>query len=404
MESVDPPGGMSTIVETRPEPPAAPPVAPPSAAPRRSSRVPIIVAVSAALIGLGLLGQQFLSTTLYEQLWLRLTSAEAHLTETIDDYERVLDRSSSAAARADALEAVVGGDLVTPEAVEGLRADAAELRSVLESAPAPTGPLTGRFEDPAEFAPAWDRYADAIAMAEALPARDATIDAFDDAASDIADARQAVIDRTDEVFAVALEHAEAEIAAHPLATYRTTLDLRHLIDGGGVDGQSMSASGFTALTDAVTALRASHAAVEAAHAEYPVRAEIEAFARSIAQGVTLDFAWAYEVAGMPSDGWYAGTAQFWPEDGGWGLITLSYSIDEAWGDENATAVVVHEVGHTQAIRESCTPIFEGPEFNGDHEMWATAWAIGRGYDLPGAGIEMYGRPSDAQIAAAAQCR
>ena len=144
-----------------------------------------------------------------------------------------------------------------------------------------------------------------------------------------------------------------------------------------MDGQSTSASGFTALTDAVAALRASHAAVEAAHAEYPVRAEIEAFARSIAQGVTLDFAWAYEVAGMPSDGWYAGTAEFWPEDGGLGAHHAEpQHRATAWGDENATAVVVHEVGHTQAIRESCTPIFEGPEFNGDHEMWATAWAIG----------------------------
>ena len=120
--------------------------------------------------------------------------------------------------------------------------------------------------------------------------------------------------------------------------------------------------------------------------------------------MTLDFAWAYEVAGVPSDGWYAGTAEFWPEDGGWGHITLSYSIEDNWDDENAEAVVVHEVGHTQAIRPTCTPIFEGPEFHGDHETWATAWAIGLGYDLPGAGIELYGRPTDAQVAAAAQCR
>ena len=55
-------------------------------------------------------------------------------------------------------------------------------------------------------------------------------------------------------------------------------------------------------------------------------------------------------------------------------------------------------------RWSCAPIFEGPEFRSDHEMWATAWAIGMGYELPGAGIEAYGRPTDAQIAAAAACR
>jgi hypothetical protein len=398
VEAVDPTSGVSTSVEAPPEAPTAP------ASASGSKRVPIVVGVAAVLIGLGLLGHQFLSTTAYEQSWSRLTVAEGQLTETIDAYERVLDRSNSAAARADALHAVVGGDLVTPEVVEELRADAAELRSALESAPAPTGPLTGRFEDPAEFAPAWDRYADVIAMAHAIPARDAAIDEIDGAASAVSDARRAVLESTDAVFAVAFERAAAELDAHPQATYRSTLDVRHLIGGADVDGQSMSASGFTRLADAVTTVRASHAEVEAAREAHPVRAEIEAFARSIAQGVILDFAWAYEVAGVQSDGWFAGTAEFWPEDGGWGLITLSHSIDDAWGDENAEAVVVHEVGHTQAIRESCAPIFEGPEFRRDHEMWATAWAIGRGYDLPGSGIEAYGRPSDAQIAAAAQCR
>ena len=217
-------------------------------------------------------------------------------------------------------------------------------------------------------------------------------------------ARQAVLDRTEALFTGALERAGAEVDANPLASYRTVLGVRHLVDAGGEDGQSASATGFTALEEAVASLRASHAEAEAARSEHPVRAEVEAFARSISHGVTLDFGWAYEVAGVTSDGWYAGTAEFWPEDGGWGHITLSHSIEDSWGDENARAVVVHEVGHTQAIRPTCTPIFEGPEFQRDHETWATAWAIGMGYDLPGAGIEAYGRPTDAQLAAAAQCR
>ena len=71
---------------------------------------------------------------------------------------------------------------------------------------------------------------------------------------------------------------------------------------------------------------------------------------------------------------------------------------------NAKAVVVHEVGHTQVLRQACYDIFAAAPFDGDHETWATAWAIGMGYDLPGSGIEMYGRPSDAQIEASKACR
>ena len=422
VEPVDPTGGESTIDQTgeaatqTPTTTLAPPSTPtPGPSPtsttnttpptsRRSLRAPIIVGVSAIALGLGLLGHQVLSTSLYEAAWSTLTAAETALTETTDRYERALDRSTIAAARAEALQAVAAGDLVSPDTVEGFRSDIAELRSVLESTPTPRGPLTGLFADPAEFAPAWERYADVVAMAEAIPARDAAVARFDDATSDVRTAQQDVLDRTDALFAEAFERAAAEIDAHPLASYRTTLGVRHLIDADGEDGQTTSAAGFTALTEAVAALRTSQAEAEVAQREHPQRTEIEGFARSISQGVTLDFVWAFEVAGVTSDGWYAGTAEFWPDDGGWGHITLSYSIEDNWSDENAKAVVVHEVGHTQAIRPTCAPIFEGPEFHSDHEAWATAWAIGMGYDLPGAGIEPYGRPTDAQIAAAAQCR
>ena len=415
---MDQPGGVNAVdpERARTATPIASPHATPkpatptptaaAAPPRSSLRAPIIVGAAALAIGLGLIGHQLVSTAAYEQAWSRLTSAETELAETIDAYERTLDRSEVAAARAEALQAVADGDLVAAEEVDGLRADAAELRTVLEAAPPPTGPITGRFDEPTEFAPAWERYADLVAIADALPARDAAIARLDEATSVVRAARQAVVDRTDAVFTVAYERADAEIDANPLASYRTVLGVRHLVDdgGGGGVGESTSAAGFTALEDAVATLRASHAEAEAERSEHPVRVEVEAFARSISQGVTLDFGWAYEVAGVTSDRWYAGTAEFWPDDGGWGHITLSHSIEDSWRDENARAVVVHEVGHTQAIRPTCTPIFEGPEFQRDHEGWATAWAIGMGYDLPGAGIEAYGRPTDAQIAAAAQCR
>jgi hypothetical protein len=91
-------------------------------------------------------------------------------------------------------------------------------------------------------------------------------------------------------------------------------------------------------------------------------------------------------------------------DGGWATIELSHSIGWYFSDDiNAKAVVVHEVGHAQVVRPECKPLFTGPVFASDDEMWATAWAIAKGYDTSGAGIGAYGRPSDAQIAEAGKC-
>jgi hypothetical protein len=67
-------------------------------------------------------------------------------------------------------------------------------------------------------------------------------------------------------------------------------------------------------------------------------------------------------------------------------------------------VTAHEVGHTQVVREVCAAIFESPLFGSNHEVWATAWSIGMGYDVPGSGIEAYGRPTAEQIAASQGCR
>jgi hypothetical protein len=221
--------------------------------------------------------------------------------------------------------------------------------------------------------------------------------------------RAIALDSQEGLFDALTAAGEQALVDHPSASYRSRIAVRHAIDQSG-DGWTWahdSASAFSATVLAVDELRASHAAEEARRleAEYPVRAEIEAFARSISGGVTLDFAWAYEVNGLPSDEWYSGTAQFWPTDGTWGLINLTHSISDNWYDDpNAKAVVVHEVGHTQVVRPNCEPLFTGPEFAGDHEQWATAWAIGMGYDLPGSGIEAYGRPTDGQIEVAAHCR
>lgn len=204
-------------------------------------------------------------------------------------------------------------------------------------------------------------------------------------------------------------HGEQVLTADTSATYASKIVLRHAIDDGKADGSATGIRG-SALQQIVTAIGGvdtAQAAGEAAKQDpaYPIRAQIEAYARSIAHGVTLDFEWHKEVSGL-GDGWYSGTTQYNEGDGGWATIDLNFTIQEGWsdGDVDAKALVTHEVGHAQVVRPECKPLFDGPVFRDDDEMWATAWAIAMGFDTGGSGISAYGRPTDQQIAVAGQCR
>ncbi|MBW8872046.1 MAG: hypothetical protein JF618_07725 [Leifsonia sp.] len=204
-------------------------------------------------------------------------------------------------------------------------------------------------------------------------------------------------------------HGEQVLTADVSATYESKIPLRHAIDDGKSDVVQSQSNGTELLTimTAVDGVNAAQAAGEAAKQDpaYPTRAQIEAYARSIAHGVTLDFEWHKEVSGLGDD-WYSGTTQYRYDDGGWATIDLNFSIQEGWtyGDVNAKALVTHEVGHSQVVRPECRTLFDGPAFHQNDEVWATAWAISMGFDVPGSGIEAYGRPSDEQIAVAGQCR
>jgi hypothetical protein len=374
-------------------------------APRRRSGL-VVVAAIAGLFAVGVAGHHVVAEAAHAQVWPAWAAADARFDEATTDYEGAAERGASAVARAEYLLGVATGDLVRPEdrvALEervGLAEDA-----LAETPTAPSGIVD--LGDPASPAPAWERYADLWRLVALIPSRTEGADRFDAAADQVASGTKAISEASQALLAGTEELAVAALEASPSATYRFRHAAEHALDGIRHSPDSSSGGGdrFTALAAAIADVRASHAAEEEHRAAQPLRAEIEGFARSIALGVELEFAWAYEVAGLPSDGWYAGTAEFKDDGVGWGLITLSESIEREWSaDQNTRAVVVHEVGHTQVLREACHEIFAAEPFSGDHEMWATAWAIGMGYDLPGAGIEAYGRPTDAQIAAAAQCR
>lgn len=401
----DAPAAPATPASDRPA------TTPPSARHRRRAGLWIALGAGAVVIAAAV-AHQAASAWLYDRAlveWTAIDVAEGAAYQTL---QAQVDRSAPTVSRGDELAAAITPDLVPAEHVDALSASLSALRSELDRADATASAADVDLTLPA-FAPAWDRYAALVRMATLAPERLDSAAGHEAATDEVVDAQHGVEAAIETVFADAASAAETHLASSPSATYRAQLDVRRLVAMWPDDGQPESAADYTGLLTVLADLRTSHEAGEARNADpgQATRLEIEAFARSVSYGgVPLDFAWAYEVAGVTSDSWIAGTAEFWPGeywtdgDVGWGHITLSESVEEHWGEVDAEALVVHEVGHVQVIREACAAIFQGPVFAGDHELWATAWAIGMGYDVPGSGIEAYGRPSAEQIEASKGCR
>ncbi len=233
-----------------------------------------------------------------------------------------------------------------------------------------------------------------------------------DRAADVAAltaAQKKVSDAASAVYTALASQGEQVLTSDASATYASRIELRHAIDAGkaGAMSAQFGGSGLLQIVSTIDVVNTSQSDGEAAKQDpaWPVRARIEDYARSIAHGVSLDFEFHQLVSGLGDD-WYSGTTVYHEEDGGWATIDLNFGVQDGFarGDVNAKALITHEVGHSQVVRPECKPLFEGPTFHHDDEMWATAWAISMGFDTAGAGIEAYGRPSDQQIAVAGQCR
>lgn len=400
------------------EPPAAapepmPPIDPATdpagdAAPARRPRiwwrvaVPIVAGLAVAA-GALLLGGQYADARL-ERSTVDARSAQAAVESAHDEFA-----ASAQTARVMELQAIGLADAIdpaygaTPDEVRAA-VDAVHA-AIADPAAEPGEPLPAPRPVPV-FPPFWNEIVAVAHLDTAAAAQRADVARIDEtrAALNRSDdeLRTAVLDVFDELDAF----ATAELEAATVATNRSRAVLQHVVDRNSPEWlrQPASDDAYRAYERAIEAVRASQTAEAARRAEpeYATRGPIEDFARSIARGVPLDFAWAYEVNGLASDEWYAGTAEWEGED--WVLITLSHSIDEQWSvDPDAEAVVVHEVGHAQVLRPECATLFASAEIGEQHEVWATAWAIAQGYDRAGAGISAYGRPSDAQIAVAARC-
>ncbi|QAY72916.1 hypothetical protein ET445_05725 [Agromyces protaetiae] len=262
--------------------------------------------------------------------------------------------------------------------------------------------------DESALRPFWVSLAEIFETAELRETLVADTDRMSDEADELADARAEVEDARTDLLDAALAAADARLAALPYATSESRFGLDEaeaLVENAKTQAPA-SRDSYIALAEALAGVEAAHNAesVRRAAPEYAERGPVEDFARSIAHDVPLDFVWEDVVNGRASAEWYSGLTTFWPGGGRWAKVELTYSVAESFADDiNAKALVAHEVGHAQGSRTECNEIVEGPAFGGDHEKWATAWAIAMGYDVPGSGIEPYGRPSDEQIAQARTC-
>ena len=207
------------------------------------------------------------------------------------------------------------------------------------------------------------------------------------------------------LFATVAPAAKAIEAAHVSARTGDVLDFRDAAKAAQDQTRlgSDAAVAFSTYASEAAALSQSSKAelAEKAGALYDTRLEIEAYARSIAGGIVLDFDWAPVVNGH--GGWWSmgGTATWTTDRGGYSTITLSNSVAEQWPSADARALVTHEVGH--AITSKCWSKFEH-ESSAANEEWATAWAISMGHTAEGNGVQAYGHPSQKMIDLAATCR
>ncbi|GGF22380.1 hypothetical protein [Subtercola lobariae] len=302
-----------------------------------------------------------------------------------------------------------------PEFTADTSAEAGALRQdlgvaqPLATAPAATSPDSADALPAAGYRPAWQLLGDSEHLEALTRQSQQTTAQLSSKTTDAKSAEDTLTAAEAAYFSATATTAEQLIATDTLSNRSVQVPLIHLIDQARNPSMSLSRDGafLGSIVDAEAQVRASQATNQA-HQNDPawsVRREIEAYARSLSNGIALEFVWAPEVSGLGS-GWLSGTAQTFDTDGGYAIISLNYSVEDAWTDGlNETddhALVAHEVGHTQIYR--CAKLFNDPAFAGNQETWATAWSISQGFDVEGSGIQAYGRPTDAQIALAAQCR
>ncbi|WP_091234463.1 hypothetical protein [Microbacterium sp. 3J1] len=313
------------------------------------------------------------------------------------------DAVAGTADSADLLLQTDSGLLVDPAARDALTAAAVDARAADEAARALLDePLPDAGTKPSFF---WELFAasERIAIqADDLESLDRELTeetpALDTADASLTDAGIAVLGS-------AATAASSFEGAHLSAKNDAVIALRDAAASASLastlDDQAVSA--LAALQDAAGQVVASEQ-VELAEKAGPlqaVRLEIEAFARSLAPGVLLEFDWNPIVNNAGGNGSMGGLTTWWWDEPDRAVIELSNSVAEQWPADRSRALVAHEVGH--AISVKCEDMYDSTTQD-SIEKWATAWAIGMGFTDDANGVWAYGYPPQSYIDAAYGCR
>ncbi|MEV8251557.1 hypothetical protein AB0O87_11640 [Microbacterium sp. NPDC076768] len=231
------------------------------------------------------------------------------------------------------------------------------------------------------------------------------ITALQDESGDVVEAEQSITTTGIAVLQAASTAAAPFETAHLSARNDAVIELRtaaaSVANATLVDQEAAAA--YISLQDAGDQVIATEAA-ELAEKEGPLknaRLEIEAYARSIAPEVLLEFDWSPVVNGAGYNGSMGGYTTWWWETPGRANIELSNSVAEQWPAARSKALVAHEIGH--AISVKCQDMYDSSTQD-SIEKWATAWAIGMGHTDDANGVWAYGYPPQSYIDAASGCR
>lgn len=371
---------------------------------RKKKRTGLVLGLTAGAIAACVLGGLQLAASLgYDDAAERLDSANSHtdsarealrtdvgLLEQLDaDVGEIIGADSGLLAGAEAkgtvLETVDGADDVLEAADAALETPSPEAVS-----------------KPLWF---WELYAASGTLDDATEATQTLRDSLESDDERVRDAGSSAAQAALAMIQEAADAAPAFESAHISAKNDDVIALRDAAasaqDLSEVDQTTVLA--FVALDDAAEQVVASEQ-VELAEKSGPLlqaRLEIEAFARSLAPGVLLEFDWNPIVNGVGDDGSMGGLTTWWWATPGRAVIELSNSVAERWPSISSKSLVAHEVGH--AISVKCEGMYDASTQD-SIEKWATAWAISMGYTDDANGVWAYGYPPQSYIDAAAGCR
>lgn len=404
-----PPGPSTSHLVPGAQDADAPPASPSDSAARARRRRRVLAWVLppvAAVLVLGALAILELTA------WQSFEHESAALSKALDDQDEAarqvqgaLAGSRSVSDAATAVLAVQDGGLLTGEDRTAL-ADAAHQAAERSKAASALLPGSRPHTSPRRFW-FWEVNADTARLEKLGANAHERAKQLDAAEGPLRSATETVRTIASTTLTTAADRAAGAEAANVPADNDAVLDLRAAatqVKQHASVFRPYAAAEYTTLVAAVQKLQDSHTATLAAESG-PLeqsRLDLEAFARSLAPGILMDFEWADLINGLgESNGYLSGETAWWYDRGGYATIRLSNSIAQDWPSDAAHAIVAHEVGHAITIR--CRTMYDTTN-DQTAEAWATAWAISMGFTSDANGTSAYGSPPDSLIQTASACR